>query len=122
MNKRLLIVDDSIFIYEEMKYILADTDFEIAGYVKSGVEAIEQYEIVKPDIVTMDIIMPGMDGLDTAKIMLERWPDAKIIMVSSLAYDETMEKAKNIGACDFIFKPIEKTQIVEVLNRVISNS
>lgn len=118
MNKRLLIVDDSIFIYEEMKYLLADTNFDIVGYVKSGLEAIEQYEKIKPDIVTMDIIMPGMDGLDTAKLILERWPDAKIIMVSSLAYDETMEKAKNIGARDFIFKPIEKTQIVEVLNRV----
>lgn len=120
MNKRLLIVDDSIFVFEEMKYMLRDSDFEIVGFAKSGEDAIELYEKIKPDIVTLDIIMPGMDGLDTAKILLKRWPDAKIVMVSSLAYDETMEQAKNIGALDFIFKPIEKDFVLEVLNRAIA--
>lgn len=120
MNKKLLIVDDSMFIYEEMKHMLADTNFEIAGYAKSGEEAIKLYEETNPDIVTLDIIMPGMDGLDTAKIILSKWPDAKIVIVSSLAYDETMEQAKTIGACDFLFKPIGEEQIISTLERVVN--
>lgn len=121
MNKRLLIVDDSIFVYEEMKRMLSKTSFEIAGYAKTGEEAINLYDEVKPDVVTLDIIMPGMDGLDTAKIMLQKWPGAKIVMVSSLAYDETMEQARTIGARDFIFKPIEQEQILEVLTKVAND-
>lgn len=115
---RLMIVDDSLFIYEEMKHMLAKTKIDIVGYAKSGEEAIELYENILPDVVTMDIIMPGLDGLETAKQILARWPDAKIIMVSSLAYDETMEDAKRIGAIDFLFKPIEETQIRELLGKV----
>lgn len=120
MNKSLLIVDDSRFVFEEMKHILSKSDFEIAGYAKSGEEAVVMYDEKKPDIVMMDIIMPGMDGLDTAKIILEKWPDAKIVMVSSLAYDDTMQQAKEIGALDFVFKPVEEEQILEVLTKVAS--
>lgn len=120
MSKKLLIVDDSIFIYEEMKHMLVNSNFEIVGHAKSGEEAIKLYEQTKPDIVTLDIIMPGMDGLDTAKIILSKWSDAKIVMVSSLAYDETMEQAKTIGACDFLFKPIGEEQIISTLERILN--
>lgn len=118
MGTRLMIVDDSLFVYEEMKHMLEHTDVEIVGYARSGKESIELYETLMPDIVTMDIIMPGVDGLETARQILARWPEAKIIMVSSLAYDETMEDAKNIGAVDFLFKPIDRVQIQETLVRV----
>lgn len=121
MGKRLMIVDDSVFVYEEMKHMLANSDFEIVGYAKSGEEAITMYEELLPDVVTMDIIMPGLDGLETAKQILTRWPEAKIVIVSSLAYDETMQDAKKIGACDFLFKPIEEDQILEILNRVVNS-
>ena len=66
------------------------TDFEIVKCVKSGESAIEEYEEVKPDVITMDILMPGVDGLKAAKEIIEKWPDARILMVSSLAYDETI--------------------------------
>lgn len=118
MKKKLLIVDDSIFVFEEMKYMLADSDFEIAGYAKNGDEALKMYESIQPDIVTLDIIMPGIDGLDTAKLILQKWKDAKIIMISSLAYDETMEQAKSIGVSGFLFKPIGEKELKDVLGQV----
>lgn len=117
MSKKVLVVDDSVFMLGEMKHIIMDTDFEIAGYARSGEEAIAMYGETKPDVVTLDIILPGIDGLDTARLILEQWPDANIIMVSSLAYDETMKQAKEIGARDFIFKPFEKQQMLDVLTR-----
>lgn len=117
MSKKVLVVDDSVFMLGEMKHIIMDTDFEIVGYARSGEEAIAMYGETKPDVVTLDIILPGIDGLDTARLILEQWPDANIIMVSSLAYDETMKQAKEIGARDFIFKPFEKQQMLDVLTR-----
>lgn len=118
MNKTLLIVDDSRFIFEEMKHILKETNFEIVGYAKSGEEAIELYEKLKPDIMTLDIIMPGMDGFETANIILKKWPDANIIIVSSLAYDETIERADSMGIKSFIFKPFDKDQILDILENI----
>lgn len=119
MANNLLIVDDSIFVYEEMKHILNNTEFSIVGYAKDGETAIKLYEELKPDIVTLDIILPGIDGLETAKQILSRWPDARIVMVSSLAYDETMSQAKSIGAKDFLFKPLEEDKIIDVLSKAI---
>lgn len=118
MKKKLLIVDDSLFVYEEMKHILAKTNYEIAGYAKNGEDAIKLYEELQPDIVTLDIIMPGIDGLETAKILLEKWKDAKIVIISSLAYDETMEHANSIGVSGFIFKPIEENELIHMLNQI----
>ncbi len=70
----------------------------------------------------MDIIMPGMDGLETARTILEAHPEAKIVMVSSLAYDDTINESKEIGAKDFIFKPFDKEQILSTFDRVLSES
>lgn len=120
MNNKLLIVDDSIFVFEEMKRMLENSDFTIVGHAKSGEEAIGLYEELQPDVVTLDIIMPGMDGMETAEILLKKWPEAKIIFVSSLAYDETMAQARKIGACDFIFKPLEKENLIKVLKTALS--
>ncbi len=115
MGKKVFVVDDSVFILEQIKDILSRTEFEVAGYAKDGETALEIYEQVQPDAVTLDIIMPGMDGIDTAKLMLEKWPDAKIVMMSSLGDDEIIEQAKEIGIQHFICKPIEENTLLDVL-------
>jgi len=119
MGKRIMVVDDSRMIYLQMRNMLADTDYEIAAYCKNGEEAVVYYGEVAPDLVTMDIIMPGMDGIETTKALLTLYPDAKVIMVSSLAYDETYEDAKNIGAKGFIDKPFDKPHVLEVFAQVL---
>ena len=120
MAKRIMVVDDSRMIGMQMRNLLEDTDYEVAAYCRDGEEAIDQYGQVQPDLVTMDIIMPGMDGLETAQAILEEHPEAKIIMVSSLAYDDTFEEAKAIGAKGFIDKPFEKEQLLEALGKVLN--
>ena len=72
MAKRIMVVDDSRMIGMQMRNLLEDTDYEVAAYCRDGEEAIDQYGQVQPDLVTMDIIMPGMDGLETAQAILER--------------------------------------------------
>lgn len=116
MEKNILVVDDSMFIYEELKYMLENTPFQIIGHAKSGEDAVDLYEDLKPDLITMDIVLPGMDGLEAASIILKKHTDAKIIMISSLAYDDTIEEAKRIGTCGFVFKPIEKDVLMEILD------
>ena len=120
MAKRVMIVDDSRMVYLQMKNLLEETEYEVAAYCRSGEEAVEQYDQVSPDLVTMDIIMPGMDGLETAQAILEDHPEAKIVMVSSLAYGDTFDEAQAIGAKGFIDKPFEKEQLLEVFEQILS--
>ena len=85
MKKRIMVVDDSRLVRVQLEDVLKGTDYEIAAYCRSGEDAIKQYAEVQPDLVTMDIIMQGMDGLDAAQIILKNNPQARIVMISSLA-------------------------------------
>ena len=120
MSKRIMIVDDSRLVRVQLEDVLKGTDYEVAAYCRSGEEAIEQYASVKPDLVTMDIIMQGMDGLDAAEIILKRDPDARIVMISSLAYGDTFDRAKAIGAKGFVEKPFHQEQMVRVFEEALS--
>lgn len=119
MGKRVMIVDDSRVVELQMKKMLENSDYEVVSFCQDGETAIEQYSEILPDLVTMDIIMPGMDGLETARTILEEHPDARIIMVSSLAYDDTIEEAKSIGTKTFIYKPFDRDQLLSALDDVM---
>lgn len=120
MSKRIMVVDDSRLVRVQLEDVLAGTDYEIAAYCRSGEDAIEQYAEVKPDLVTMDIIMQGMDGLDASELILKKYPDARIVMISSLAYEDTYERAKAIGAKGFVDKPFHQEQLVRVFEQALS--
>ena len=116
MNKhRIMVVDDSRVVYAEMKKMLEDSEIEIVSFCRSGEEAVEQYGEVQPELVTMDIVMPGMDGLETCQVLLEKWPDARVFMVSSMAYEDMINTAASIGAKGFLFKPFTKESLLEGL-------
>lgn len=119
MSKRIMVVDDSRLVRVQLEDVLKGTDYEIAAYCRSGEEAIEQYGEVKPDLVTMDIIMQGMDGLDASEMILKAYPDAKIVMVSSLAYEDTYERARAIGAKGFVDKPFHREQLLKVFEQAL---
>lgn len=119
MGKSVLIVDDSIFIYESIKEMLLDSSFQVIGHAKSGETAMELYDELQPDLVTMDIVMPDMNGLESARNILERYPNAKILMISSLAYEDTIREAEEIGACGFLSKPIERDALIEALEQCL---
>ena len=115
MKKQVMVVDDSRMMELQIRKMLEGSDFEVAAYCENGEEAIARYEEIQPDAVTMDIIMPGIDGLETAQIILEEHPDARIIMVSSLVYDDTINEAQDIGAKQFLYKPITKENLIQAL-------
>ena len=119
MKKRLMVVDDSRVLEYQICKLLEDTDYEVAAYCENGEEAIARYEEVRPDIVTMDIIMPGIDGLEAAQIIAEAHPDARIIMISSLAYEDTLREAEAVGAKLFLYKPIDRENLLDALEQVM---
>ena len=119
MKKKVMVVDDSRVTEIQICKLLEDTDYEVAAYCENGEEAIARYAEVAPDIVTLDIIMPGIDGLETAQVLLDEHPEARIVMVSSLAYDDTFEEAKAIGAKGFIDKPFEKEQLLDAFAKAL---
>ena len=118
--KRIMVVDDSQILETDVRRLLEGTEYEIVCYCQNGETALAMYVDVLPDLVTMDIIMPGIDGLETARTLLRRHPDAKIVMMSSLAYGDTIEEARSIGAKDFIFKPFNQEHLLTSLERVLS--
>lgn len=120
MSKRIMVVDDSRLVRVQLGDVLDGTDYEIVAYCRSGEEAIAKYDEVKPDLVTMDIIMQGMDGLDASELILKEHPDARIVVVSSLAYEDTMERAKSIGAKGFVDKPFHREQLLRVFEQALS--
>ena len=120
MKKRIMVVDDSRLVRVQLEDVLKGTDYEIAAYCRSGEDAIKQYAEVQPDLVTMDIIMQGMDGLDAAEVILKNNPQARIVMISSLAYDDTFERARAIGAKGFVDKPFHQEQLLKVFAEALS--
>ncbi len=117
--KRIMVVDDSQILEMEVRRLLEGTEYEIVFYCQNGETAIAMYGEVMPDLVTMDIIMPGIDGLEAAKTIMSQHPDAKIIMMSSMAYSDTIEEARSIGARDFIYKPFDREGLLSALDRVL---
>ena len=118
--KRIMVVDDSQILEMEVRRLLEGTEYEIVFYCQNGETAIAMYGEVMPDLVTMDIIMQGMDGLDASEIILKEHPEARIVMISSLAYDDTFERAKAIGAKGFVDKPFHQEQLLKVFEEALS--
>lgn len=118
MSTTIMVVDDSPFASKQIKDIVEDNGYEVIGYAKDGEEAIELYKELKPDIVILDIIMPELNGLETAEILKKQDPAVKILMLSSLCDAGTMEEVKSIGVKHLIPKPLEADVLLASLELV----
>lgn len=116
MKKRVMVVDDTRVTELQIEEALKGSDYEVVAYCRNGPEAIARYGDVLPDVITMDILMPGMDGLETAQAIIQENPDARVVMVSSLAFDDTIDEAVRIGAKTFVYKPFERNELLCALD------
>ncbi len=119
MKKRVMVVDDTRIMELQIEEALKDSEYEVVAYCRNGPEAIARYGEVLPDVITMDILMPGMDGLETAQAIIEDYPDARVVMVSSLAFDDTINEAVRIGAKTFLYKPFERRELLCALETAL---
>ncbi len=118
MGKRVLIVDDAAFMRMLLKDIITKAGFEVVGEASNGKEAVEKYKELKPDIVTMDITMPEMNGIEAVKEIKKIDPNANIIMVSAMGQQAMVIEAIQAGAKDFIVKPFQPARVIEALKKV----
>ncbi len=117
MSKKatIMVVDDSPFASKQIKDLVEKADYEVIAYAKNGEEGIQMYEELHPDIVIMDIIMPGMDGIETASIIVNRDKNARIMMLSSLCDEGTLGEVRAIGLKYLLPKPWEDDVLLATL-------
>lgn len=115
-----LIVDDAIFMRTVLKKILTDAEFTVLGEAGNGLQAIEMAKQLQPDIVTLDITMPELDGIEAIEKILEVSPNTNIIMCSVLGQHHKVVQSIEKGAKDFIVKPFEKTRVLQAVYNVMS--
>lgn len=113
--KKILVVDDAAFMRVSIKNMLSKNDYEIVGEAENGKVAVQKYQELNPDIVTMDITMPEMDGLASLKEILSINPAANVVMVSAMGQESMVREAVLAGAKGFIVKPFKEDVILSAL-------
>ena len=119
MAVRVLITDDAAFMRATLRNLLEKEGFVVAGEAANGEEAVRLYQELKPDIVTMDITMPVMNGIDAIKEIMKIDPNAKIIVCSAMGQKPMVIEALQAGAKDFLVKPFEPARVVQALKRAL---
>lgn len=117
--KRVLIVDDALIIRKRIKDIAQEAGWEVAGEAKNGEEALALYEQEKPDLVTLDIVMPTMDGVTALRHLMTADPRARVVMVSAVNQKEKLTECIRHGAIDFIVKPFEKARLLSLFAKYL---
>jgi two-component system, chemotaxis family, chemotaxis protein CheY len=119
VSKSVLICDDAIFMRTMVGDILTQAGFEIVGEAETGLQAVERFKELRPDLVTMDIVMPDMGGIDAVREIVKLDPDAKVLMCSAMGQQALVVEAIQAGAKDFVVKPFQPSRVLEAVTRVL---
>ncbi|KHD35004.1 histidine kinase [Clostridium acetobutylicum] len=120
MGEKVLIVDDAAFIRRTLKMMLEANGFEVVDEAENGIIGLAKYKEHNPSIVTMDITMEGMDGIEALKAILKYDPKAKVVMVTAMGQESMVKRAIISGAKSFIVKPFKQEQLIETINKVLA--
>ena len=117
---RVLVVDDALFMRRVVTDVLKRGGHEVVGEAANGAEAVSCYNHLSPDVTTLDITMPGKDGIDALREILKLDPDARVIMCSALGQEAKVLQAVRTGAKDFVVKPFEADRLHAAIDRVLA--
>jgi two-component system, chemotaxis family, chemotaxis protein CheY len=120
MPKRVLVVDDAIFMRNKIKSILEEAGYEIIGEASNGREAVERFQVLKPDLTTMDVVMPFKTGIEATKEILKLDGRAIVIMCSALGQEALVLQAIEAGAVDYLIKPFRPEDVLEVVGKALA--
>jgi two-component system, chemotaxis family, chemotaxis protein CheY len=116
--KRLLVVDDALFMRKLICGVAAEAGWEVVGEAGDGAEAVALYERLRPDLVTMDLVMPVMGGLEALRQIRDRDPAAQVVVVTALDQKQVLMDSIRDGAIDFIVKPFERQRVLTLLAKL----
>ena len=116
----VLVCDDAVFMRTMVSDILSQAGFTVVGEAENGKQAVEKYQQLKPDLVTMDIIMPEMGGIEAVKQITQLDPAARILMCSAMGQQALVQEALQAGARDFVVKPFQPSRVLEAVQRVLA--
>ena len=119
MSHTVLICDDVVYMRTLLHQILERAGFEILGEAETGVQAVEKYLQLRPDLVTMDIVMPELGGIDAVREICKQDPRARILMCSAMGQQSLVAEAMRAGARDFVVKPFQPSRVLEAVQRVL---
>jgi two-component system, chemotaxis family, chemotaxis protein CheY len=119
MSKRVLIVDDAVFMRNLIRDIFASGGFDVVGEAANGLEAVERYKDLAPDVTTMDIVMPFKSGIEATRDIVRHDPRAVIVMCSALGQESLVMEAIEAGASDFVVKPFKGEDVLGVVRKVL---
>ena len=119
MAKKILIVDDAQFMRTMLKKLVEENGYEVVDQAVNGEEAVAKYKESSPDLVTMDITMPKMDGIEATREIMDIDPDANVIVCSAMGQKPMVVESLEAGAKDFIVKPIKPKKVKEALNNIL---
>ena len=119
MNKRILIVDDSFYMRTMLKNMLTDAGYEEVGEAANGAQAVEMAVSTKPDLITLDVILPDNTGLDVLKSLREKVPGSKVVMCSAVGQEVIVTEAIDSGALAYIIKPFSEEKVLEIVNSAL---
>jgi two-component system chemotaxis response regulator CheY len=122
MKRTVLVVDDLAFVRKTLVQILTENHFEVVGEATDGVQAVQLYQKLKPALVTMDIVMPNMSGIDACRRITKSHKGAKVIVISAMGQESLIMEAINAGAKDYILKPFSADEIVKTCEHVLRAS
>ena len=120
--RRVLIIDDAMFMRQMLKNALEQVGFEVVGEAKNGIEGLDLFNKLKPDLTTLDIVMPEMDGIEVLTKIRETNTEAKIVMVTAVDQREPMLTAMKLGVTDFIVKPFNDDRIISVAEKALGKN
>jgi two-component system chemotaxis response regulator CheY len=119
LNYKVLVVDDALFMRSMIKDILKNSGkYDVVGEAANGDDAIAKFKELLPDLVTMDIVMPGMDGIEATREILKHDPKARVVMCSALGQEPLVIESIAAGARDFIVKPFTPEKVIQVMDHV----
>jgi len=118
----VLVVDDAMFMRTTIKNMLEANEHTVIGEAEDGIEAVEKYKQLKPDIVILDITMPEMNGVEALKRIKEIDEKAKVIICSALGQQDMVAQSVEYGAKEFIVKPFEESRLIAAVNMVLSRA
>ena len=121
MSHSVLICDDAIFMRTMVGDILTQAGFEVVGEAETGLQAVEKYKQLRPDLVTMDIVMPDMGGIDAVREITKFDANAKILMCSAMGQQALVVEAIQAGAKDFVVKPFDRETLLTKLARALDH-